>query len=154
MQKLETWKLIKQKKIESDPSFLLKLEDLKEQVRFLENEKLLLKEQLDNFKNNKIQLFKKGQYSNITCATYQDLISFAGVNANKVDKVVDIVLTQIAGIQVGRLPKSTFAKDMAIELRGMAQYQIASELSSGSCNNMTLYSDGTPNMVVPIQLLM
>ena len=30
----------KAKKIESDPSFLLNLEDLKEQARFLENEKL------------------------------------------------------------------------------------------------------------------
>ena len=44
----------KAKNIESDPSLLLKLEDLKEQVKFLENE-LLLKEQLDNFKSNKIQ---------------------------------------------------------------------------------------------------
>ena len=132
----------KAKNIESDPSLLLKFEDLKEQVKFLENEKLLLKEQLDNFKSNKIQLFKKGQYSNSTRAAYQDLISFAGVSANKVNKVVDIVLTQIAGIQVDRLPKSTFAKDMAIESRGVAQYQIASELSR-NCANMTLHSDGT-----------
>ena len=86
------------------PSFLLKLEDLKEQVKFFENEKLLLKEQLDNFKKNKIQLFKKGQYSNSTRAAYQDLIIFAGVSANKADKVFDIVLTQIAGIQIGRFP--------------------------------------------------
>ena len=103
----------KKKKNEYDPSFLLKLEDLKEQVKFLEN-----KEQLDNFKNNKIQLFKKGQYSNSIHAAYQDLISFAGVNANKVDKVVDISLTQITEIQVGQLLKSTFAKGMAIESRG------------------------------------
>ena len=86
----------KAKKIESDPSFLLKLEDLKERGKFLENEKLFLKEQLDNFKNNKIQLFKKGQYS----ISARDLISFAGVSASKVDKVSDIVLTPIAGIQV------------------------------------------------------
>ena len=72
-----------------NPSFLLKLEDLKEQVNFLENEKLLLKEQLDNFKSNKIQLFKLRQYSNITHAAYQELISYAGVSANKVDKVND-----------------------------------------------------------------
>ena len=98
-QKLETWKLDKPKNIESDPSLLLKLEDLKEQVKFLENEKLLLKEQLDNFKSNNIQLFEKGQYSNSTRAAYQDLISYPGVSANKVDKVVAIVLTQIAGIQ-------------------------------------------------------
>ena len=132
----------KAKNTESDPSLLLKLEDLKEQAKFLENEKLFLKEQLDNFKSNKIQLFKKGQYSNSTSTAYQDLISYAGVSANKVDKVVDIVLTQIAGTQVDRLPKSTFAMDMAIESREVAQYQIASELS-GNCTNMTLNSDGT-----------
>ena len=84
----------------SEYGLSLKLEDLKEQVKFLENEKLLLKEQLDNFKNNKIQLFKKGQYSNSTRAAYQDLISFAGVSANKLPQAVDIVLTQIAGVQV------------------------------------------------------
>ena len=82
--------------------------------------KLILKEQLDIFKNNKIQLFKKGQYSNNTHAAYQDLISFAVVSANKAGKVVDIALTQIAEIQVGWLSKSTFAKDMAIESRRVA----------------------------------
>ena len=112
-QKLGSWKLIKQKN-EYDPSFLLNLEALKEQVRFLENGKLLLKEKVDNFRNNKIHLFKKSQYSNSTCAAYQDLISFADVSANKAEKVVDIVLTQTAGIQVDQLPKSTFAKDMEI----------------------------------------
>ena len=96
----------------------LKLEDLKEQVKFLKTKKLLLREQVDNFKNNKIQLLKKGQYSNSTHPAYQYLISFAGVSAKKVGKVVDIVLTQIAEIQVDRLPKSTFVKNVAIESRG------------------------------------
>ena len=50
----------KAKKIESFPSLLLKLKDLREQLKFLEKEKLLLKEQLHNFKSTKIQLFKKG----------------------------------------------------------------------------------------------
>ena len=50
-------------------SFILtELEDLREQFNFLGNDKLLLKEQLDNFKSNKIQLFKKGQFCNGTCA--------------------------------------------------------------------------------------
>ena len=35
----------RKKKQKNDPSLLLKVEDLKEQVKFLENEKLLLKEQ-------------------------------------------------------------------------------------------------------------
>ena len=58
----------KAKKIESFPSLLLKLKDLREQLKFLEKEKLLLKEQLDNFKSTKIELFKKIQYSNNTRA--------------------------------------------------------------------------------------
>ena len=36
----------------------------------------------------------------------------------------------------------TFDKDIAIKSRGVLQYQIASELSAGSCTNDT-YSDGT-----------
>ena len=103
LQSLETRKLeadkTKKKKKEYDPLLVMKLEDLKDQVKFLENEKLLLKE-LDNFKSNNFQLFEKAQYSNSTRAAYQDLISFAGVSENKVDKVVDIVLTHIAEIQV------------------------------------------------------
>ena len=61
----------------------------KKQVKFFENEKLLLKEQQDNFKSNfksnKIQLFKKGQHSNSTHTADQNLISNAGVSANKVE---------------------------------------------------------------------
>ena len=94
---METDKAKKKKNL-SDASLLLKLEDLKDQVKFLENEKLLLKEQLDNFKSNKIQLFKKDLYSNSTRIAYQDLLSYAGISAKKIEKVVDIVLTQIAEI--------------------------------------------------------
>ena len=87
----------------------------KKQVKFFENEKLLLKEQQDNFKSNKIQLFKKDQHSNSIHTADQNLISNAGVSANKVDKVIHILLTQIAGIHVDKLPKPTFSKDIAIE---------------------------------------
>ena len=87
----------------------------KKQVKFFENEKLLLKEQQDNFKSNKIQLFKKDQHSNSTHIADQNLISNAGISANKVDKVIHISLTQIAGIHVDKLPKPTFSKDIAIE---------------------------------------
>ena len=60
----------------------------------------MLKERLDNFKSNKIQSFKKDQYSNSMRAAYQDLISYAGISATKVHNVADIVLTQIARTQV------------------------------------------------------
>ena len=57
-QELESWKLIKQKKNESDPSLLLKLENLKGQVKFLKYEKLLLKKQLDK-KAKKLSYLKR-----------------------------------------------------------------------------------------------
>ena len=40
--------------------------------------------------------------------------------------------------------RSTYAKDMEIEVRGMAQYRVALELSAESgCQSMRLQSDGT-----------
>ena len=53
-----------------------------------------------------------------TATAYQDLISYAGVIVNKANKFVDIVLTQIPGIQVDQLLKSIFAKNMAIITTG------------------------------------
>ena len=72
----------------------------------MENEKNLLKEKTDDFENNELNLFQKGQYSKEVRTLYQDLISDGRVSANKMEKVVDIVLTKIAGLQVDRpIPK-------------------------------------------------
>ena len=43
---------------------------------------------------------------------------------------------------VHRLPNSAYAKDIGIEVKGIAQYHVVSELSAESeCQNMMLYSD-------------
>ena len=70
---------------------------------------------------------------------------YGGASAKKIEKiVVNIVLTKIAGLQVDTLPKLPYAKDMGIEVRGMAQYHVASEVCSESeCQNKRLHSDGT-----------
>ena len=60
----------KGKKNEFNPSFLLKFEDLKEQVKFLENEKLLLKEQLCHCQEKLCHNFlkkKKKNYKKVFC---------------------------------------------------------------------------------------
>ena len=75
----------------------------------------------------------------------EDLLCIGGVSANKIEKVVHVVLNKIARLEVDRLPKATFAKYMALEVRGLAQYHIASELS-GDCQNITLDSDGTSKL--------
>ena len=94
----------------------LKIKELEQVVKYMENEKFLLKEKIVDHENKKLTLFQKGQYSNKVRAAYQDLVSDGGVSANKVEKVVNIVLTKIAGVQVDRLPKSTYAKDMGIDV--------------------------------------
>lgn len=45
------------------------------------------------------------------------------------------------GIKVDRLLKCTFAKDMAIKPKWVAQYHISSELPT-SCANMAIHSAG------------
>ena len=92
-------------------------------------------------KTKSCTFFKKGNTQN---QVYQDLISDGGVSANKIEKEVNFVLTTIAGFQVHRLSKSTYAKDMGIEVKSMTQYLGASELSAESeSQNMRLHSDGT-----------
>ena len=94
------------------------------------------------FWKQKLTLFQKGQYSNKVRAAYQDLISGGGVSGNKIVKVVNIVLTKIAGLQVDRLPKPTYGKDMGIEVWVMARYHVGSEISAKSeCQFMMLHSN-------------
>ena len=83
-----------------------KIKELEQITKCMENEKNLLKEKTDDFENKKLNLFQKGQYSKEVRTLYQDLISDGRVSANKMEKVVDIVLTKIAGLQVDRpIPK-------------------------------------------------
>ena len=99
---------------------------------------------MEDLENKMLTFFQTGQYSKRVRAAYQDLISEGGVSANKGEKIVNTVFTKIAGVQVDRLPKSIYAEDMEIDVQGMAQYHVASELSSKSeCQNMMPHSDGT-----------
>ena len=65
-----------------------------------------------------------------------------GLSCQNVEKVIRIVLKELVGVDVERLPKATFAKYMLLEARGLAQIHVASELSGESSQN-TLHSDGT-----------
>ena len=65
-----------------------KIKELEQVIKYMENEKSLLKEKIDDFENKKLNLFQKGQYSNQVRAGYQALISDGGVSANKIEKVL------------------------------------------------------------------
>ena len=78
-----------EKHIKDKVSF--KIKELEQVIKYMENEKSLLKEKIDDFENKKLNLFQKGQYSNQVRAAYQDLISDGSISANKIEKVVNIV---------------------------------------------------------------
>ena len=52
-------------------------------------------------------------------------------------------MEKLANVEVGRLPKVTFAKDMFLEARALSQIQLVSVLTENTDDNLTLHSDGT-----------
>ena len=60
-----------------------KIKELEQVIKYIENEKSLLKKKIDDFENKKLNLFQKGRYSNQVRAAYQDLISDGGQDRKK-----------------------------------------------------------------------
>jgi len=74
---------------------------------------------------------------------YEDHLCL-GVSTNNVEEVIRTCFQRIEGRELGRLPKSTFAKYMLHEARALAQIQVAQELLDGwDTDSRTLHSDGT-----------
>ena len=70
----------------------------------------------------------------------------AGLSARNVERAMEVVLKELVGIEVNKLPKTTFANYMLLEARMVAQIQVADELTrvDFSINaDSTLHSDGT-----------
>ena len=54
-----------------------------------------------------------------------------------------LILEKLANVEVGRLIKVTFAKNMFLETRVLSQIQLVSILTENTDDNLTLHSDGT-----------
>ena len=65
-----------------------------------------------------------------------------GLSTRNVERYVGLVPEKLANANVGRLPKVTFAKDMFLEARGLAQIHVITNLLDSKENPWTLYSDG------------
>lgn len=59
----------KQKKIQN-----LKIQEMKEMIRFLENEVSTLEDQIKEFLNQEVKTFQDGKYTNEVIAVYEDLL--------------------------------------------------------------------------------
>ena len=53
------------------------------------------------------------------------------------------ILVKLANVEVGRLPKVTFVKDMFLEARALSRIQLVSVLTENNDDNLTLHSNGT-----------
>ena len=130
---------------------------LKEHVKYLENEKLTVEEELqDLLQNNDVKVFHKGRYNSDIRAVYEDLLCM-GVGTSKVKEVIRTILKNIAKRDAPVLPGQTFAKGMLLEARSLARqhlmYELSGEtISEGETQNEnatnfsdrnTLHSDGT-----------
>ena len=145
-QKIE--KGIPENSSESENCFRSRIRDLNAEIAYLQNEKLELQSQIDTFiENNVINVFENGVYNDNVRMVYEVLMCL-GIGSRNVEKAIRIVLKKLANLEVGRLPKATFAKYMLLETRALAHIQLLSELTGNSddgkiSDQNTLMSDGT-----------
>ena len=144
-QKLKWYYKTKSKNISNDQDEInrSKIKELNDRIRELEDEKLQIEEKLNVFlKGEDVLLFKDGKYIDEIRMVYEDLLCM-GVSTRNIEGVIRSVLKTV-GVNVGRLPKETFAKYMLFEARALAQLQVADELSENwDTENRTLHTDGT-----------
>ena len=122
------------------------VDELNEQIAFLQNQKLELEEKLDIFMKKEVSFFHNGKYDDSIPAVYQDLLCM-GLSTRNVQKVIKIVLKDLLGIDAVKLPGSTFSNYMLLEARYVAQIHVADELcktfTEEDPQQNTLHSDGT-----------
>ena len=93
------------------------------------------------FSSQKLSFFENSKYTDTIRTVYEDILC-KGLSTRNVEKVIKIVLQKFAGIECDRLQNATFSKHMLIEVRGLAQLQIASEVANCEDDDLRIQSDG------------
>ena len=99
-------------------------------------------DQIKEVSEKTLNFYKNGKYIDDVRMVHEDLLSMV-LSTRNVERCVKLVLEKLAKAEVERLPKGTFAKDMFLEARGLAQIHVATKLLDSKENPLTLYSDGT-----------
>ena len=89
---------------------------------------------------------RNGKYDDCIRMVYHDLICTIDLKTRNVQHAIEVVLKDLVGIEVEQLPKATFANDIPLEARMLAQIQVADELTTADFiinEENTLPSDGT-----------
>ena len=121
-----------------------KIDELNQQIKNLENEKVVIEEKMEEFMaTREVKTFKDGKYTDDIRMLYQDLLCM-GVSANMVSSVIRKVMEKLGDVDCERLPSATFSKYMLLKARGVSQLQVAHELlDKYEKGNHTLHTDGT-----------
>ena len=137
LQKRLSKMMLKVKGCEEPPTF----KDLKEQVKGLEVENDMMKEQVDDLMQHEyIQTFKGKKYSDDIRIVYMELLK-QNVSIKNCETIVKTVLDKLAGKHFDRLPKKSFAAIMLQESSLLAKMQCGTAILQS--NNSTLAFDGT-----------
>ena len=119
----------------------LLIESLKKEIKEKEMEIVELEQTNAILQNPIIECFHDGKFSNEIRATVMCLITECGVSQNKVNHVMEVVLSNLAGKTLSRLPSSGVKSRLMVEAKRVAQSQVAAAMLSNKGN--TLHQDGT-----------
>ena len=116
--------------------------DLQKQIRHLESENKDMKSELDEIMTDKdIVSFEKGRYASDIRLVCFELIA-RGVGSNHVSDIIRIVLNDVAKMNVGRLPKPTLIRYLAVEQALLNKESARAQIQAAELP-LTLHTDGT-----------
>ncbi|XP_065647103.1 uncharacterized protein LOC136076967 [Hydra vulgaris] len=95
---------------------------LKESLNYFENLSEELKERVNFFEKNVIDVFEGGRYNDEIRSVYYDLLS-KNVSVNNVESVIRTVLQKMVGISCGTLPKKSLAAEFFSEMNLLSKAQ-------------------------------
>ncbi|XP_065673357.1 uncharacterized protein LOC136090527 [Hydra vulgaris] len=113
---------------------------LMESLNYFENLSEELKERVDFFEKNVIDVFEGGRYNDEIRSVYYDLLS-KNVSVNNVESVIRTVLQKMAGISCGTLPKKSLAAEFFSEMNLLSKAQVREAILNSTHN--FLHTDGT-----------
>ena len=118
-----------------------KLGELSLEIRSIEDERECLLQRLEELQSSTFRTKEHQQkYLDNIRQCCMELLSM-NVGVNNVDPIIRCVLNHVAGISVDELPHKGTLVRMFAEMKAISCQQIAEEC--GSCDNLTLHSDGT-----------
>ena len=123
------------------------IQELKDEIKVLENEKVEMQQELESFMDNEIAPLKNidGSYKNKVRACFQDLL-MSGVSIKQTKNAIMTVLRNIVDIPINEteLPDETFARCQYEEARLLAMVQLGTTLVKDfDKSDRTLQTDGT-----------